>query len=43
MASQLLSMEYGFLRDLSHLVEMSEHTAHIRLGALYKKDYKWGK
>ena len=25
MASQLLSMEYGFLRDLSHLVETSEH------------------
>ena len=25
MASQLLSMEYDFLRDLSHLVEMSEH------------------
>ena len=25
MASQLLSMEYDFLRDLSHLVETSEH------------------
>ena len=25
MASQLLSVEYDFLRDLSHLVEASEH------------------
>ena len=25
MASQLLSVEYGFLRDLSHLVQTSEH------------------
>ena len=29
MASQLLSLEYDFLRDLSHLVETSEHVSGL--------------
>ena len=29
MASQLLSVEYDFLRDLSHLAETSEHVSSL--------------
>ena len=35
MASQLLSVEYDFLRDLSHLVETSEHS----YGLSYMMDF----